>query len=68
MQLSARNVLKGKVIDIKKGAVAAQVKIETAGGDVVTSVITVEALDALGLAIGDPASAVIKASDVLIAR
>jgi molybdopterin-binding protein len=68
MQLSARNVLKGKVVDIRKGAVAAQVKIEIAGGDVLTSVITVDALEALGLAVGDEASAVIKASDVLLAR
>ena len=68
MQLSARNVLKGKVVDIRKGAVAAQVKIEVAGGDVLTSVITVDALEALGLAVGDEASAVIKASDVLLAR
>lgn len=68
MQLSARNVLEGTVVDIRKGAVAAQVKIEIAGGHVITSMITVDAIEALGLAVGDPASAVIKATDVVIAR
>jgi molybdopterin-binding protein len=68
MQLSARNVLEGTVIDIRKGAVAALVKIELAGGQVVTSMVTVEAVEALGLAVGDRASAVIKATEVMLAR
>lgn len=67
MQLSARNVLKGKVVEIKRGAVVAQVRIELAGGNTIASVITLEALDALGLKEGDEASAVIKATDVMLA-
>ncbi|MFK8252243.1 TOBE domain-containing protein [Ancylobacter terrae] len=67
MKLSARNVLKGKVIDIVKGATTAHVKIEVAGGEVITASITNEAVDQLALEVGAPAYAVIKASDVLVA-
>ncbi len=68
MQLSARNVLKGKIIDVKKGSTTAHVKIELRGGLVVTSSITNEAVDELRLTVGDDAYAVIKASDVMVAR
>jgi len=68
MKLSARNVLKGKVIEVKKGTTTAHVRIQLAGGPIVTSSITNEAVDELRLAVGDDAYAVIKASDVMIAR
>jgi molybdopterin-binding protein len=67
MKISARNVLSGKVIALTKGATTAHVKIEIAAGAVVTASITNEAVDALGLAVGKKASAVIKASDVMVA-
>ena len=67
MRISARNVLKGKVISIEKGATTAHVKIEIAAGQVVTSAITNEAVDALKLAVGSDAYAVIKSSDVMVA-
>jgi molybdopterin-binding protein len=67
MKISARNVLPGKVIGVTKGATTAHVKIEIAGGAIVTASITNEAVDALGLAVGKKASAVIKASDVMVA-
>jgi molybdopterin-binding protein len=66
MKLSARNVLPGKVIALTKGATTAHVKIELAGGAVVTASITNEAVDELGLAVGKNASAVIKSSDVMV--
>ncbi|MGA2485691.1 MAG: TOBE domain-containing protein [Roseiarcus sp.] len=66
MKLSARNVLPGKVIGLTKGATTAHVKIEIGSGAVITASITNEAVDALGLAVGKPASAVIKASDVMV--
>ena len=66
MKLSARNVLTGKVIAITKGATTAHVKIEVGSGAVVTASITNEAVEALGLEIGKPASALIKASDVMV--
>jgi molybdopterin-binding protein len=68
MRLSARNVLKGKVIEVKKGTTTAHVRIQLTGGAVVTSSITNEAVDELRLAVGDEAYAVIKASDVMVAR
>jgi molybdopterin-binding protein len=66
MKLSARNVLRGKVSGLTKGATTAHVKIEITSGTVITASITNEAVDALGLAVGKPASAVIKASDVMV--
>jgi len=66
MKLSARNILPGKVVALTKGATTSHVKIEIAGGAVVTASITNEAVDALGLAVGKTASAVIKSSDVMV--
>ena len=66
MKLGARNVLKGKVVDIKKGATTAHVRLDI-GGMTVTSSITNEAVDELKLTVGQQAYAVIKASDVMVA-
>ena len=68
MKLSARNVLKGRVIEVKKGATTAHVRIELTGGAIVTASITNEAVEELRLKVGDEAYAVIKASDVMVAR
>ena len=68
MKLSARNVLKGKVVQVTRGQTTAHVKIEIAAGAVVTASITNEAVDELKLKTGDAAYAVIKASDVMVAR
>jgi molybdopterin-binding protein len=68
VKLSARNVLQGKVVDVKKGATTAHVKIQLAGGATVTASITNEAVDELQLKTGDNAYAVIKASDVMVAK
>ncbi|MFF9551270.1 TOBE domain-containing protein [Methylobacterium fujisawaense] len=67
MKISARNVIKGKVVSVEKGATTAHVKIETGPGQVITSSITNEAVDSLGLKVGGEAYAVVKASDVMIA-
>jgi len=68
MRISARNVLKGRVVSVQRGATTAHVKIEVAGGMVITASITNEAVDDLRLAEGDAAYAVIKASDVMVAK
>lgn len=68
MKLSARNVLQGKVIEVKKGQTTAHIRLQLAGGAIVTSAITNEAVDELQLKVGDQASAVIKASDVMIGK
>jgi molybdopterin-binding protein len=66
MKISARNVLKGKIVDIAKGATTAHVRIDI-GGTIVTASITNESVDDLGLVKGMTASAVIKSSDVMVA-
>ncbi len=67
MKISARNVLKGKIVSVEKGATTAHVKIEIAPGQVVTAAITNDSVDALKLAPGADAYAVVKASDVMVA-
>jgi molybdopterin-binding protein len=67
MRISARNQIKGKVVGVKKGATTAHVRLEIAPGHIITSSITNEAVEELGLKAGDTATAVIKASDVMIA-
>ena len=67
MKLSARNIIKGKVVDVTKGTTTAHVKIDIGGGQIITSAITNEAVDSLKLAKGQNAYAVIKASDVMVA-
>ena len=67
MKISARNVLKGKVKRITRGAVNSEVTIEIAGGTEITSIITNASVDNLELKEGSKAFAVIKASSVMIA-
>jgi molybdopterin-binding protein len=66
MKLSARNVLKGKVLEVKRGQTTAHVKLDVGSGIVITSSITMESVDDLKLKQGDAAYAVIKASDVIL--
>jgi molybdopterin-binding protein len=66
MKLSARNQIKGKVVEVKKGATTAHVRVEIAPGQIITASITNEAVDELALKAGDAAIVVIKASDVMI--
>jgi molybdopterin-binding protein len=67
MKISARNQIKGKILDVKKGATIAHVRLEVGPGLVITSSITNEAVEELGLKAGATAIAVIKASDVMMA-
>ena len=66
MKLSARNILRGKVTQITKGAVAAEVQVDIGGGNKITSTITVDAVDDLGLSEGKDVSVIIKASEVIL--
>jgi molybdopterin-binding protein len=68
MKLSARNQLKGKIVDITKGATTSHVRVDLGHGVIVTASITNEAVADLGLQKGDDAWAVIKASDVMIGK
>ena len=65
MKLSARNQLKGTVVEIQEGAVNGTVKIDV-GGVVISSVITMASIRELGLKVGGEAYAVIKASNVMV--
>ena len=66
MKLSARNRIKGRIVDVKMGATTAHVKIDIGNGQIITSAITNEAVDELNLSTGKEVYAVIKASDVMI--
>lgn len=68
MQISARNVFKGKVVAVKKGTVAAQVKVDIGAGNIVTSVITVDSVDDLGITVGSEVSVIIKSTEVMLAN
>lgn len=68
MKLSARNQIKGRVVAVQKGATTGHVRIDIGAGRVITASITNQAIDELGLAAGDEAYAVIKASDVMVGK
>lgn len=68
MKLSARNQLKGKVIEVVKGQTTAHIRIDLGSGMVITASITNEAVDDLGLKVGDETLAIVKASDVMVAK
>ena len=67
MKISARNQLKGRIVEVTKGATTAHVRIDIGGGAVITASITNTSVDELGLKVGGEAHAVIKASDVMVA-
>jgi molybdopterin-binding protein len=66
MKISARNRLKGRVVEVRKGQTTAHVRIDVYG-IIITAAITNEAVDELGLREGQDAYAVVKASDVMVA-
>ncbi len=68
MKLSARNQIKGKVIVVQRGQTTGHVRIDIGHDVMITSSITNEAIDDLALKVGDDATAVIKASDVMVAK
>jgi len=68
LKISARNHLKGKVVAVQKGDVAAVVKIEVKGPATVTALITRESTEELGVKVGDEVEAIIKATEVMIAK
>jgi molybdopterin-binding protein len=67
MRISARNQLKGTVVEVKKGATTAHIRVDIGNRQIVTSAITNEAVDELGIKVEDHVTVVIKASDVMIA-
>ena len=67
MRISARNQIKGSVIDVKKGATTSHVRVDIGNGQVVTASITNESVDELGIKAKGSVIVVVKASDVMIA-
>ncbi len=68
MKLSARNQIKGRVVEVKTGATTSHVRLDIGNGVIVVASITNEAVDDLALKPGDEAYAVIKASDVMVGK
>lgn len=68
MRISARNQIPGKVVAVQKGHTTAHVRIDIGNGVVLTASITNESVDDLGLVVGDTATAIVKASDVLVGK
>jgi molybdopterin-binding protein len=68
MKYGARNQLTGKVTQIKKGTMMCQVRFEIPPGSSMSSVMTVDSLDELGIKEGDTVKAVIKAINVLLVK
>ena len=68
MKISARNRLKGKVVSVEKEGLMAKVKVEISVPASVTSIITKDSAEELGLKVGDQVEAVIKSTEVMIAK
>ena len=66
MRISARNILKGKVVKVTRGAVNAEVVLELPGGIQIVSIITLSSVNAMDIKVGKEAYAVVKASNVMI--
>lgn len=66
MKLSARNIFKGTVASVKKGAVNSEVTIDIKGGASIAAIITNTSSDNLGLKVGGEACAIIKASSIIL--
>ncbi len=68
MRISARNKLEGTVKSVEKGIVTAKIQIEIKTPTAVTAVITKEAVEELGLKVGDTVEAIVKATGVMVAK
>ena len=66
MKVSARNQLKGKIVELEKGAVNTLVKIDIGGGNVISATISLDAVKELGLEKGKNAYAIVKATSVMV--
>jgi molybdopterin-binding protein len=67
MRISARNQIKGTVLEVKKGATTSHVRVDIGNGQIITSSITNEAVDELAIKARGHVTVVVKASDVMIA-
>jgi len=68
LKLSARNQLKGKVVAVEKGVITGKVKVEVKMPVIITAVITKEAIDELDIKVGDEVTAIVKSTEIMIAK
>ncbi len=68
LKLSARNRFKGKVLSVEKGVITAKVKVEVKVPVTITAVITKEAVEDLDIKVGDEVEAIVKSTEVMIAK
>jgi len=68
MKLSTRNVLKGKVLEIKEGMIMGKVKVDIGNGNKITSLISMEAINDLGVKVGEDILVLIKATSVMLGK
>ena len=68
MKISARNILEGTVENVDLGAVMANVKIKVESPGVITAIITKESVEKLDIKAGDKVSAIIKSTEVMVAK
>lgn len=68
VKLSARNQFKGKVVAVEKGVITAKVRVEVKMPVTITAVITKEAVDDLDIKVGDEVEAIVKSTEVMIAK
>jgi molybdopterin-binding protein len=66
MKLTARNVLKGKIVEIARGSTMTRISIDIGGGNVINASVITVSVDALKLEVGKDAYAVVDASDVMV--
>lgn len=68
MKLSARNNLKGKVVEVEEGLITAKVRIDLGNGNTITSIISKDSIADLDIKVGDTAYAIIKSTEIIIAK
>ena len=68
MKIGARNRLEAEVIEVKRGAVMCQVRVQLAGGAQMESVMTIDSLEEMGLKVGDRVRVAVKAVNVLLIK
>ena len=68
MKLSTRNILKGKLVEVKEGMIMAKVKVDIGGGNIITAIITDEALKDLDAKVGDEIAVLIKATSIMVGK
>lgn len=68
MKIDTRNILKGRVVDVQPGVITAKIKLDLGNGNIITSIVSLDWLEGMGIKIGDEASAIVKSTEVMIGK